>query len=137
MRDPLRRVKNLPWRSLLQVSALTNLIVLILDFLIGVEYQRSPVVRPVLNSLYTPPLEIITTLAVAVGVGALAVYLLERFYPQVRLEANTLWALVPCLALIIFIKSLLPIPSILLSFNEIQIMAIIIGIFWKSQRYWR
>lgn len=137
MRDILRRLKYLPWRSLLQVSALTNLIVLVLDFLIWREYQRSPIVRQALITLYTPPLVIITTLAVAVGVGALAVYLLERFYPQVRLEANTLWALVPCLALMIFIKSLLPIPSILLSFNEIQVMAIIIGIFWKSQRYWR
>ncbi|AFZ14054.1 hypothetical protein Cri9333_3221 [Crinalium epipsammum PCC 9333] len=137
MRDPLRRLKNLPWRALLQVSVLTNLIVLVLDFLIWREYQRSPVVRQALIILYTPPLEIITTLTVAVGVGALAVYLLERFYPQIRLEANTLWALVPCLALIIFLKSLLPLPSILLSFNEVQVMAIIIGIFWKSQRYWR
>ena len=137
MRDPLRRLKFLPWRSLLQVSALTNLIVLILDFLIGVEYQRSPVVRQVLNSLYTPPLGIITTLAVAVGVGALAVYLLERFYPQVRLEANTLWALVPCLALLLLVKSLLPVQPILVNLDQTQLMGILVGIFWQGRPYWR
>ena len=74
--------------------------------------------------------------AVAVGVGALAVYLLERLD---RLSINTasLWTLVLCLALLLFLKSLL-LPTVLVDVNnEIQLVGIVIGVFWKSRPYWR
>jgi len=41
MRDPLRRLKFLPWRSLLQVSALTALIVAVLEFLLALGYAQA------------------------------------------------------------------------------------------------
>jgi CHASE2 domain-containing sensor protein len=77
------------------------------------------------------------TIATAIGVGALAVYLLERFYQQVIINTASLWALVLCLALFLFLKSLVPLMPILVNFEQIQLIGIILGIFWKGRPYWR
>lgn len=133
MMDPLRRLKFLPWLLLLQVSTLTTLIVAVLDFLLALEYTQSRA----LSLLYSPPLGILVTFAVAVGIGALAVYLLERLYRQVTINTATLWALVLCLAVCLVLKSLLPIPAFIVNLNETQLIFIIIGVFWKGRPYWR
>ena len=137
MTDPLRRLKFLPWRSLLQVSALTALIVVVLEFLLVLGYSQSSVIRRALSILFSPSLGLLITFAAAVGVGAMAVYLLERFEKQVIISTASLWALVPCLALIFLLKSLLPLQSILVRLDETQLIGIIIGVFWKGRPYWR
>lgn len=138
MRDSLRRLKFLPWRSLLQVSALTTLIVAVLEFLLTLGYTRTSVIRQALSILYAPPLGILVTFATAIGVGAMAVYLLERFYRQVIINTASLWALVLCLAVFLVLKSLLRIlPPVLVDLSEIQLIGIVLGVFWKSRPYWR
>lgn len=137
MTDPLRRLKFLPWRSLLQVSALTALIVVVLEFLLLLGYAQSSVIRRALSILFAPSLGLLITFATAVGVGAMAVYLLERFEQQVIINSASLWALVLCLALLFVLKSLLPLQSILVGLDETQLIGIIIGVFWKGRPYWR
>lgn len=137
MTGPLHRLKFLPWRSLLQVSALTALIVVVLEFLLGLGYTQSSVIRRALSILFAPSLGLLITFAAAVGVGAMAVYLLERFGQKAIINTASLWALVLCLALIFLLKSLLPIQSILVRLDETQLIAIIIGVFWKGRPYWR
>lgn len=138
MRDSLRRLKFLPWRSLLQVSALTTLIVAVLEFLLTLGYTRTSVIRQALSILYAPPLGILVTFATAIGVGAMAVYLLERLYRQVIINTASLWALVLCLAVFLVLKSLLRIlPPVLVDLSEIQLIGIVLGVFWKSRPYWR
>lgn len=137
MTDPLRRLKYLPWRSLLHVSGLTILIVIVLELLLAMGYTQSPSFQRTLSILHQPPLGIVIVLAAAMGVGALAVYLLERFHRQVFINSATLWALVPCLALVLFLKSLLPMPELLVQLNYLQLMGIIVGIFWKGRPYWQ
>jgi hypothetical protein len=137
MTDPLRRLKFLPWRSLLQVSALTTIFVVVLEFLLTLGYTQSAVIRRTLSFLYAGPLGLLMTIATAIGVGALAVYLLERFYQQVIINTASLWALVLCLALFLFLKSLVPLMPILVNLEQIQLIGIILGIFWKGRPYWR
>ncbi|PIG94759.1 peptide chain release factor 1 [Gloeocapsopsis sp. IPPAS B-1203] len=137
MRDPLRSLKFLPWRSLLQVSLLVAVIVIVLDFLLTLGYIQSDVFQRLLMLVYAPPLGIIISLAIAVGLGALGVYLLERFYRLVSINTGSLWALVLCLAVILFLKSLLPLPAVLFNLNQASLIGIIIGVFWKGRPYWR
>jgi hypothetical protein len=132
MADPLRRWKYQPWRSLLQVSGLTILIVIFLELLLSVGDRQGT-----LSTLYRPPLGTIVSFTTAVGVGAFAVYLLERFYPQVFLTTSSLWALVPCLALVIFLKSLLPVPPLIVQLSYLHLIGVIVGVFWKGRPYWR
>jgi len=137
MTDPLRRLKFLPWRSLIQVSALITIIVIVLEFLIALGYTQSPIVGSVLNILYRPPLGLLLPLITAFGIGALAVYLVERLYQQVSINTGCLWALILCLALLLTLKSLLPLPAIVVKFDQIQLVGMIVGVFWKGRPYWR
>jgi hypothetical protein len=137
MRDPLRGLKFLPWRSLLQVSLLVAVIVIVLDFLLTLGYIQSDVFQRLLMLVYAPPLGIVISLAIAVGLGALGVYLLERFYRLVSINTGSLWALVLCLAAVLFIKTLLPVPAVIFNLNQASLIGIIIGVFWKGRPYWR
>ncbi|HEY9873529.1 MAG TPA: hypothetical protein V6D12_08825 [Candidatus Obscuribacterales bacterium] len=137
MRDPFWRLKLLPWRSLLQVAVLTNLLVIAVELFLTLGYVQFAVVRQAIFLLYRPPLGILIIVALAIGIGAIAVYILERWYQEVIINTSILWALVLCLAVLLLVKSLLLGSSFLGSFDEIQLMAIIVGIFWKGRPYWR
>ena len=137
MTDPLRSLKYIPWRSLLQISGLTLVIVIFLELLLSLGSRQFYVIGSILRTLSAPPLGLIMTFATAVGVGALAVYLLERFDRQVFINTARLWALVPCLVLVIFLKSQLPVPPLLVQLNYVQLIGIIVGVFWKGRPYWR
>lgn len=134
MNDPIRRLKLLPWRSLLQVSFLTAFIVLILEILLVWGAAHSSIIRDTITTLYSSLIGVFWPIAVSVGIGALAVYLCERWFTQVSLNASSLWALVACLLLALLLKSLL-FPSVDLS--NFTLVGIIIGIFWKGRSYWR
>lgn len=136
MTDPLRRLQYLPWRSLLQVSGLTFILVTLVEFLLSLGTLHSPLIRNALSLLFAPPLGILIFVAAAVGVGVLAVYLLERLYPQIFINRASLWALIPCLLLFLLLKSLLPIPG-LVNLTYPQLLGIIVGVFWKGRPYWR
>ena len=138
MPNPLHRLKFLPWRSLFLLSSLVTLIVTVLDFLLALGYTYSSAINRALFLLYAPPAGILVYFAVSVGIGALAVYVLERLFQQVVVNTTILWALVLCLALCLVVKSLLPvIPNVLVSMNEMQLIGIIVGVFWKGRPYWR
>lgn len=137
MNDPLRRLKFLPWRSLFQVAAITAAIVIFLDVLLILGYTHLLALKQSLSLLYSPPLGLLVTFAVAIGVGALAVYLLEKLCKLVTINSANLWALILCLAVVFVIKSLLPIPALLFSLDQLGLIGIILGVFWKGRRYWR
>lgn len=137
MTAPMRSLKFLPWRSLLQVSALTTVIVVILEFILGLGYKQSDLIRRFLFLLWARPLGLLTTIAVGVGVGALAVYLLELFFKQVFINSASLWALVLCLVVLLILKSLLPVSHFLVRLDEARFLGIVIGVFWKGRPYWR
>jgi hypothetical protein len=139
MSNPLRRLKFLPWRPLFLLSSLVTLIVVVLDFLLTIGYNLSPVLARIITLMYSGSLGIIVQFAGVVGVGVLAVYLLEKIFSNVTVNTAVLWTLVLCLTLCLILRSFLPIPEILVSIynNETQLIAIVIGIFWKGRPYWR
>jgi len=130
------RLRSLPWRSLLEVSGITTAIAIVLEIIIGLGYTQSAPIREIIQFLYTPPLGMIITLIAAAGFGVLAVYILERFYPHVLINSSSLWALIPCLALTLWLKSLLPFFG-LVSLSYPNLVAVLVGVFWKGRPYWR
>jgi hypothetical protein len=135
MSNPLRRLKFLPWTILFQDAALTVLIATLLDILIG--SLNTPLVRQAYTLLFSPPLGILMLIAVSMAVGALAVYLLEKIFRQVVINAAVLWALIPCLVIMIILKSWLPIPFVLVDANQSSLLGIVLGVFLKGWNYWR
>ncbi|NJO11492.1 MAG: hypothetical protein HC873_19740 [Leptolyngbyaceae cyanobacterium SL_1_1] len=68
--------------------------------------------------------------------GALAVFILERFYTrQLLITTSVLWALVPCLALLLGLVSLLPVPKFFMGMDYVRLVGVILGIFWRGRRY--
>lgn len=137
MGDPLRSLKLLPWGSLFQVSAFTTAVVIALELILSFAIEQSSIIRNIGAILYRPPSNLLMTFIIAATVGALAVDFLERLFPKMRITGGILWALIPCLALLLGAKLLLPIPPILIDLNEFQLMAIPVGVFWRGERYWR
>lgn len=137
MNDPLRRLKVLPWRSLFQVAAITVTIMIFLDTLLILGYTHFVALRRTLTLLYAPPLGLFVIFTIAMGVGALAVYLLEKLYKSVIINSATLWALILSLAVVFVIRSLLPLPAFLFSLDQLGLIGIILGVFYTGRRYWR
>jgi hypothetical protein len=139
MSNPLRRLKFLPWRSLFLLSSLVTLIVIVIDLLFIISYDLSPALARVISLMYGGSLGILVQFTGVVGVGALAVYLLEKFFSNVSVNTGVLWALVFCLAVCLVLRAFVPVPERLVSLynNEMQLIAIVIGIFWKGRPYWR
>ncbi len=136
MNDLLSRLKLLPWGALLKYAAITTAIATAFDLLLLLVQVYITPLQEMFAIILAPPLGILIAIAIALGIGALAVYITERQRDFI-LNTSTLWALVACLILCIWIKSLLPIPLFMLNFSEFTSIGIILGVFWKSRPYWR
>ncbi|MEG4455129.1 peptide chain release factor 1 [Microcoleus sp. N9_A1] len=137
MNNFLRRLKLLPWREMLQISALVNCIVVGLELFLVWGLIQSEVFRKVFTLLGGPSLGILIPFAAAVGMGALAVYFLEYWQQQFLLNRISLWVLVLCVLLGLVLKSFLPIPPLLASLSEAALIGVTVGVFWKGRPYWR
>lgn len=135
MGNPLARLKQLPWRSLFLVAMLTAIVVTLIELAIGLSAQI-PGVQPILMTLLVGPLGLLTALAIAFGVGVLAVYILERMERTV-INTSSLWGLVLCLAIVFLLRGLLPIPTGLFQLSYVGFVCMTVGLFWKSRPYWQ
>jgi hypothetical protein len=139
MRDPLWRVKSLPWIPLIQNALLTVLLATGLDIaLVFLLSAMSMVWAEGTRALLQGGIVgLLLQVLVAGGMGALAVVLMERFFSFVRLDAASLWALVGCLALVLWLKSLLPIPHFLVGISYVQFVGLMLGLFSRGRSHWR
>lgn len=137
MRNPFWRLKSLPWSVLLQVAALVALLATAADLLLAqvVSVLTQGLAGPLLPFLRL----IILVLPFAAGfaMGALGILILERLFRQIYLDTAVLWALVPCILLMLFLKSFLPIPAFLVMVSYPQLVGTILGIFVVGKRHWR
>lgn len=135
-RNPLRGLRYLPWVPLLIVAAMTVVLVSILEILLVLAAAYVPLIAQSVNLLFTPPLGMLMVVAIAMGVGAIAVYILETVRRDVVISSGVLWALVGCLILAVFLRQVLPFPS-LVSAAQPSIIGMMLGVFFKGRRYWR
>lgn len=137
MNDPLRRLKQLPWLPLFLVALLTFFWASVLEWLLALGADNVNLVRNALLMLFAPPLNLLMLIAIAIGIGALAVLFLEIMYPQLMITTGTLWALVLCVFCVGFVRSLLPSPLALLTPSYSMLIGILLGVFLKGKPYWR
>lgn len=139
MRNPLWRVKTLPWVPLIQNALLTVLLATVLDIALRFLVAGLSNVWPQGTSavLQGGLVGLLLQFMIAGGVGALAVILMERVFRYVRLDAATLWALVGCLALVLWVKSWLPIPAFLVGLSYTQFVGLMLGLFSQGRSHWR
>ncbi|WP_035994282.1 hypothetical protein [Leptolyngbya sp. KIOST-1] len=138
MRNPFSRLKSLPWVILLQVALAAVAIATLADLLLA---QALALLLANVGSGLMPLLRLVfMVLPIAAGfaIGFLALTVLERWFNrQVYIDTGVLWALVPCIALVLFIKGFLPIPAALVTMSYPLIVGVLLGIFVIGKRYWR
>lgn len=137
MNNPLQRLKQLPWIPLLMVALLTIFWASVLELLLLLGSASVVLINRALVMLFTPPLGIIMSLAIAVGVGALAVVFLEVVYPHLMVSTGVLWALLLCLFLTMVVRNALPPQTQLLEPSYTMLIGSMLGIFMKGKPYWR
>lgn len=141
MGNPLRDLKYLPWRSLAQAAGATLLLTKLLDVGIIWGAGSSPAVRHSVQLAFSAPWGLVTLLSISFGMGVLAVYLLETLFQPGPIYSSTLWALVLCLIvaalLVELLSTLLGWPGVLLNLDQILLIGLVLGVFWKGRCYWR
>jgi hypothetical protein len=137
MRNPLQRLKYLPWLPLAQVASLTVFLSIVFEILLRVGYVQSTLVQRSLNILLAPPLGLLLVLAISAGMGAIAVWMLEVLYPRVIINSGVLWALIFCLLVCVALKTLFPVPTFLISLDQVLLIGLLLGVFGRGRRYWR
>lgn len=130
------RLKQIPWRSLLLVGLATVAIATVLEFLVFGGLAALPIFNRVFIILFSPPLGLFMSVLAQVGVGVLAVYLIETWQTQIYPNTANLWALVACVLLSLFLRTLLLEP-VILDLSESALIGVVLGVFWKGRRYWR
>jgi hypothetical protein len=136
MSNPFRSFKYLPWSALFQSAGLTVLISMALDILLLTALAYLP--QSSIANVVIAALLLVLPFVASFGVGALAIFLASRFFRQILLRADTIWALVGCVLLFLFLKSWLPsVPSLFVGFDYFSVMAVIVGAFTAGRRYWR
>lgn len=137
MNNIWQHLKKLPWPELFLVSFIATLTVLASEVLLILSYTYFLVIIKPLNMLLLSPIfGLLIPIVVGVGMGALAVYLLEWWQKKWLLNNSSLWALVLCLFIGLLLKSLFPLPSILVAASKASLISLAIGVFWKGRPYW-
>lgn len=138
MSNPLRQLTTLPWRSLVLVALLTLAIAGLLDLLLLWGNLQLPLIHQALGFFLVPPWGLLISAIVGLGLGALAVYVMERwFQQQILIYTSTLWALLLCLIMALALRSLLPVPGIFVGLSQPQAIGMLVGVFWKGRPYWQ
>ncbi|NET44822.1 peptide chain release factor 1 [Okeania sp. SIO2B3] len=138
MNNIWQRLKSLPWQELLLVSFIATLTVVATEVLLILSFTYFFVLLKPLSMLFSSPIfGVLIPIGAAVGMGALAVYLLEFWQKQWLLNNSSLWALVLCLFIGLLLKSLFPLPPVLVSASRASLISLAIGVFWKGRPYWR
>jgi hypothetical protein len=137
MNNPLRRLGQLPWVRLFLIALLTMFWASVIELILRFSMAYVALIRQTLDLLFTPPLNVLISLAIALGVGALAVMFLEIVYPQLIINSSVLWALLLCLFLVVLLRSILPFPSLLLAPSSLMLVGNMLGVFLKGRIYWR
>lgn len=135
MRKFLDSLQRLPWRSLIYTALATVVVVTLLDVSFIVLSLTAPVTGRLLDILFNPPLGVFTQFALAMGIGALAVLLLERI-DRFCITTGSLWALAFCLIVGCLLRLLVPVASLFTPAGQFQFVAMIVGLFWKGRPYW-
>ena len=135
MANPFRSLRYLPWATLFLSAGLTVLVSTAVDVALILAIVNVPAITNALSAARI--LMSIFPFLVALGVGALAIVLTDSFFRQIILRAETIWALIGCVLLILLVKSWLPIPALFVSFSYFSMMGIVVGAFTKGRRYWR
>ncbi|MEO1210064.1 MAG: peptide chain release factor 1 [Cyanobacteria bacterium J06638_20] len=136
-RNPLERLRQLPWMELLWIAALAVVIIFVIEVVLLEAARQILLVRDILQLLLTPPLGLLVIIGMGFCAGVLSVLLLENIRKDIIINSGVLWALVGCLMLQFLVRQSLSFLPALIQLNQSTLVGIVLGVFVQGKRYWR
>ncbi|NJM77860.1 MAG: hypothetical protein HC852_21385 [Acaryochloridaceae cyanobacterium RU_4_10] len=133
----MNSLKYLPWRSLFLAAILAVITMKAIDFLLwkSFDYTASSSFAELLS---TKMGNLLFLFCEGLAVGGFGVLYLERVGRVGPIYASTLWALVLCLLISLWLGTFVRIAGLgLVDISELSIMSVILGVFWRGRPYWR
>jgi hypothetical protein len=130
-------LKYLPWRSLFLVAILAVLTMKAIDFILwkSFDYAASSGFAELLSTKIG---NLLFLFCEGLAVGGFGVLYLERIGRVGPIYTSTLWTLVLCLFLSLWLGTYLPMKGLgLVDISEVHVMSLILGVFWRGRPYWR
>jgi hypothetical protein len=130
-------LKYLPWRSLFLVAILAVITMKAIDFLVwkSFDYTESSGFAELLSTKIG---NLLFLFCEGLAVGGFGVLYLERIGRVGPIYTSTLWTLILCLFLSLWLSTYLPMKGLgLVDISEVHVMSLILGVFWRGRPYWR
>jgi len=137
MNKPLFKFSLTTWRSLFLTALLATFVSILIDIILIFCLAQVQAIMQLSQVVFNSPIGVIIPLIAAFGLGILSVNLWEKTQPKLPLQPPILLALVICVFIGLFMKSLLPISFLLAQFSYHSFLGLTVGIFWRGRRYWR
>ncbi len=124
--------------KILLISTIATLVVAIFELLLQQALFNWLAIYAIWDTLHEDYLgSYVMPFATALGEGALAVYIGKQQPLRTIFHTSSLWILVLCLHLGIFVKFLLDVPPLIIeNFTAMTSIGIIMGVFLAGERYW-
>jgi hypothetical protein len=130
--------KQLPWGSLCLSSLLAVVVVRGIDFFLMRGLPHLDKTSALGQLLVTPAGYMLLLLCGGLAMGGLGVAFLERMERISPIYVSTLWGLVLCLFISLWLVNLLPMGGLGLSMlTQLHLPVIVVGVFWRGKPYWR
>ncbi len=134
----MNSLKYLPWRSLFLSSLVGIAIVKAADLIVDKIVNRLDSTSVLIRFLLTPSGFTLICACAGLAAGSLGVIFLERFERSSPIYSSTLWALVLCTLISLWLVQHLGIAGLsLIGIDYVHVIGIIVGVFWRGKRYWR
>lgn len=133
----MNSLKYLPWRSPFLVAILAVLTMKAIDFILwkSFDYAASSGFAELLSTKIG---NLLFLFCEGLAVGGFGVLYLERIGRVGPIYTSTLWTLVLCLFLSLWLGTYLPMKGLgLVDISEVHVMSLILGVFWRGRPYWR
>jgi hypothetical protein len=130
-------LKYLPWRSLFLAAILAVITMKAIDFLVSksFDYTESSSFAELLSTKIG---NLLFLFCGGLAVGGFGVLYLERMGRVGPIYSSTLWALVLCLLISLWLSTYIPVEGRgLVDISELHVMSTILGVFWRGRPYWR
>jgi hypothetical protein len=130
-------LKYLPWRSLTLAALLSVIVVKATDLWIGqLLGQLGSTSLLLMKFLLTPTGSTLLFFCGGLAIGSLGVVCLEKFEARRAINSSSLWALVLCILISLWIVVQVNVKGLSLGeVNYTHTMGIVVGVFWKGRYY--
>ena len=132
----MNALKYLPWRSLILSAILSVIVIKATDLWVGRILGQLGNTALLMKFLLTPTGSTLLFFCIGLAIGSLGVLFLEKVEAHRAINSSSLWALVLCILISLWLVVQLKIGGLSLgTVSYTHTIGIVVGVFWKGRYY--